>query len=369
MIKYITEYRDKELISDVLSDIRNIHRKPVTFMEVCGGHTMSLHKNGIPALLPPTIKLLSGPGCPVCVTPKRFIDNAVEIAGRDDSIVTTFGDLVRVPGSETSLEKEKAAGRDIRIVYSSADAIKTAKDNPDKKIVFLGIGFETTAPSSAVAVMRADREHLDNFFLLSAHKVMPPAMSALIDIGVKINGYICPGHVSTVAGSNMYRSLVDRYGIGCVVSGFEPLDLLQTIFMLVQQYEDGTPRVENQYIRAVTPEGNLKALEQMYKVFEPSDDWWRGLGIIPGSGLKIREEYERFDAYRHFSLKEKPDNLYVEEEKGCRCADVLKGIITPPECPLYGSRCTPPNPAGACMVSSEGACAAWYRYSGREADL
>ena len=365
MIKYISEYRDKKLIENTLSEIRRISHKPVTLMEVCGGHTMSLHKNGIPALLPGTIKLLSGPGCPVCVTSRRFIDDAVAAGRMKDTVVTTFGDLIRVPGSETSLEKEKADGRDIRIVYSSADALKIASENPDKKVIFLGIGFETTAPSSAVAILRAQQETLNNFYILSAHKVMPPAMAALIDKGVKIDGYICPGHVSTIAGSNMYLPLVENYGVGCVVSGFEPLDLLQTIYMLVRQHEEGSVKVENQYIRAVTPEGNLKAIEQMDKVFEPDNDWWRGLGVIPESGLKIKDEYKAFDAYSQFQLDEEMDASFIEEEEGCRCADVLKGIISPPECSFFGTRCTPEDPAGACMVSSEGACAAWFRYSGK----
>lgn len=369
MIKYISEYRDKKLIGDTLSEIKRIHRKPVTLMEVCGGHTMSLHKNGISALLPGTIKLLSGPGCPVCVTSRTFIDNAVAAGRTKDTIIATFGDLIRVPGSETSLEKERAAGRDIQIVYSPADALKIAGENPGKKVVFLGIGFETTAPSSAAVIMRAKREKLNNFSVLSAHKVMPPAMAALIDEGVKIDGYICPGHVSTIAGSNMYLPLVEKYRVGCVVSGFEPLDLLQTIYMLIRQHEESSPRVENQYIRAVNPRGNLKAIEQMNAVFEPANDWWRGLGMIPDSGLTIRDEYRAFDAYSRFQLEKKIDESFIKEDEGCRCADVLKGIISPPACPFYGTRCTPKDPVGACMVSSEGACAAWFRYSSRGSGL
>lgn len=368
MIKYISEYRNRELISAVLDEIARIHRKPVTFMEVCGGHTMSLHKNGIPSLLPSSIKLLSGPGCPVCVTSRSFIDCAVELGKIRNTVIATFGDLVRVPGTYSSLEKEKAEGHDIRIVYSSSDALEIAADNPDKKIVFLGIGFETTAPSSAAAVLKAAEKNLENFFLLSAHKVMPPAMSALIDSGVRINGYICPGHVSTVTGSKIYDPIVKKYGIGCVVSGFEPLDLLQAILMLVKQCESGHPAVENQYIRAVTTEGNTKAQQLMQMVFEPVDDWWRGLGTILGSGLKLKERYEEFDAFRHFDVSVNPENEEAEEA-GCRCADVLKGLITPPQCPLFSVKCTPSDPVGACMVSSEGACAAWYRYSGKEAAL
>jgi len=361
MIPLIGEYRNKERINGVLSEIRKISRKNVVFMEVCGGHTMAIHKSGIPSLLPGTIKLLSGPGCPVCVTSKYFIDEAAALAGMENTIIATFGDLIRVPGSLTSLAQEKTKGRDIRMVYSPLDALTLAYENPEKQIVFLGIGFETTTPSSAAALLEAEKSGLTNFYLLSAHKVMPPAMSALIDEGVRINGYICPGHVSTIAGSEMFRPLVEKYGIGCVVSGFEPLDILQTIYLLVKQCEANSPGLENQYIRAVTGEGNKKAITIMNEVFEPSDDWWRGLGIIPDSGLKIKNKYAQYDAHKVFAIDFEKG---PEEEKGCRCGDVLKGMINPPECPLFSKICVPSNPVGACMVSSEGACAAWYRYSG-----
>ncbi len=364
MIALIDEYRNKKLIDEVLSEIHKISRKNITLMEVCGGHTSAIHKSGIPSLLPDTVKLLSGPGCPVCVTSKYFIDEAAALSRMEDTIVTTFGDLMRVPGSLTSLSKEKAEGRDIRMVYSTLDALETARDNPDKKIIFLGIGFETTAPSSASAVLEAERSGLSNFFILSAHKVMPPAMSALIDEGVNINGYICPGHVSTITGSSIFLPLVENYGIGCVVSGFEPLDILQTIYLLIKQNETDSPALENQYTRAVTPEGNKKALDLMNKVFESSTDWWRGLGNIPYSGLQIRNGYAKYDAHRVFDPVYDRGN---EEEEGCKCGDVLKGLINPPGCPLFSNVCTPGNPVGACMVSSEGACAAWYRYSGGQA--
>lgn len=363
MIKFLNDYRRKDLIDEVLTQIRRISKKKVTLMEVCGGHTMAIHKSGIPSLLPSNIRLLSGPGCPVCVTSKHFIDEAAFLGQMEDTILTTFGDLIRVPGSSTSLAREKAKGSDIRIVYSPLDAIAIAKENPAKQIIFLGIGFETTAPSSAAAVLEAHSSGLDNFSLLSAHKVMPPAMSALIDEGVKIDGYICPGHVSTITGSNIFKPLVDNYRIGCVVSGFEPLDILQTLYLLVKQCESDSPELENQYIRAVTPEGNIKALTLMREVFEPAGDWWRGLGIIPQSGLKIRGKYKEYDARNVFPVSIERDK---EEEKGCRCGEVLKGLIDPPECPLFSTVCTPVAPTGACMVSSEGACAAWYRYSKEE---
>ncbi len=332
-------------------------------MEVCGGHTMSIHKFGIPSLLPKTIKLLSGPGCPVCVTSRYFIDDAVECSRTDGVILTTLGDLIRVPGTETSLYREKSAGCDIRIVYSVLEAIQIAKDNKDKKIVFPGIGFETTAPLSAAAILQAQEAELNNFFILSAHKVMPPVMKALITEGVKIDGYICPGHVSVITGINIYKPIVDNFGLGCVVSGFEPLDILQSIFMLVNQIETGQPALENQYSRAVKTEGNKKAQEIMYKVFEPVDDWWRGIGTIPMSGLSLRTEFKSFDARQIFKPVKRTES---EKEKGCICGDILKGVKTPADCPLFNNICTPVDPVGACMVSGEGSCATWYRYA-REA--
>jgi hydrogenase expression/formation protein HypD len=332
-------------------------------MEVCGGHTMSIHKFGIPSLLPDNIKLLSGPGCPVCVTSRYFIDDAVECSKTENTIITTLGDLVRVPGSETSLYKEKSRGRDIRIVYSILDAIKIARDNKNKNIVFPGIGFETTAPLSAAALVQAKESDLDNFYILSAHKIMPPVMKALIDEGVKINGYICPGHVSVITGTSIYESIVRDYKLGCVVSGFEPLDILQSIYMLVKQIENGQPVLENQYSRAVKPEGNIIAQDLMYRVFETTDDWWRGIGIIPDSGLSLKIEFESFDARQIFKPLQR---THSNRDKGCICGEILKGLKTPADCPLFSKACTPVDPVGACMVSGEGSCATWFRYT-REA--
>ncbi len=332
-------------------------------MEVCGGHTTSIHKFGIPSLLPDNIKLLSGPGCPVCVTSRYFIDDALECSRTENIILTTLGDLIRVPGTETSLYKEKSAGRDIRIVYSVLDALQIAKDNKDKKIVFPGIGFETTAPLSAAAILQAKETGLDNFYILSAHKIMPPVMKALITEGVKINGYICPGHVSVITGTEIYKSIVEDYKLGCVVSGFEALDILQSIYMLVNQIEKNQPALENQYTRAVKKKGNKKALAMMNKVFETSDDWWRGIGTIPGSGLSLKSEFKSFDARQIFNPVERTES---EEEKGCICGEILKGFKTPADCPLFSHLCTPVNPVGACMVSGEGSCATWYKYK-REA--
>ncbi len=358
-MKYIDEYRDKSIVLDLVSNIKAISKKEIALMEVCGGHTMSIHKFGIPTLLPHNIKLVSGPGCPVCVSSRKFIDQAIVYAGMKDVIITTFGDLIRVPGSQSSLEKEKANGADVRIVYSPLMAIELAKHHPNKKVIFLGIGFETTSPTSAAAIVNAYREKINNFYLFSSHKIMPPAMAALIDEGVAINGYICPGHVSVVTGSGIYGPIVEKYNLGCVISGFEPVDILQTIYMLVKQFEEGLAKVEIQYKRVVKPEGNLKAQQIMNDVFELRDDWWRGLGVIPNSGMKIREKYKMFDAEQIF-----PVNVSEPEEPaGCICGEVLKGLKNPKECKLFGKACTPSDPIGACMVSSEGACQAFYKYA------
>lgn len=358
-MKYVDEYRDKNLVANLVAKIKAISKKEVTLMEVCGGHTMSIQKFGIPSLLPKNIRLVSGPGCPVCVSSKKFIDQAVMYAQLKDVIITTFGDLIRVPGSISSLEKEKANGADIRIVYSPLMAITIAKQNPNKKVIFLGIGFETTSPTSAVAIMNAYAEKVKNFYLFSSHKIMPPAMSALIDEGVLINGYICPGHVSTITGSHIYESVAKQYNLGCVISGFEPLDILQTIYMLIKQYEKGEAKVEIQYSRVVKPEGNIKAQQALQEVFDLRDEWWRGLGVIPQSGMMIREKYQMFDAEKIIPLQV-PEPI---EPKGCICGEILKGLKTPKECKLFGKACTPSDPIGACMVSSEGSCQAYYKYN------
>ncbi len=357
-MKYIDEYWDKSTVAELVKAIHRESKNPVRLMEVCGGHTMAIRKSGIPALLPPTIRLLSGPGCPVCVTGKSFIDKAIKLSEKDDVIITTYGDLLRVPGSNSTLEKERAKSADVRMIYSPLDALEIAKQNPLKKVVFLGIGFETTSPASAVTILQAKNEKINNFYLLSAHKIMPPAMAALIDEGVKINGYICPGHVSTITGSGIYNDIVEKFGLGCVITGFEPVDLLQGILMLVMQHESGEPRNEIQYKRAVKPEGNLKALKILNEVFELKDDWWRGLGVVPNSGLKLTKEFEEFDAEKYFDL----DLPEPEEAKGCICGEILKGKKLPTDCKLFGEICTPDNPVGACMVSAEGSCQAFYKY-------
>lgn len=358
-MKFIDEYRDKELVIKLSEEIRKISVKPVSLMEVCGGHTMSVQRFGLPSLLPPTIRLLSGPGCPVCVSDRKFIDQAIAYSRLPDVILTTYGDLIRVPGSTSTLDREKALGADIRIVYSVMDALEIAKKNTGKKVVFLGIGFETTAPASAAAIIGAHQQILDNFFLYSSHKIMPPAMAALIDEGVKIDGYIAPGHVSAITGTSIYRDIAEKYHLGCVIAGFEPVDLMEAILMLVRQIESGKQKVEIQYRRAVKPEGNIKALGMLDEVFELRDDWWRGLGVLPASGYGIREKYSGFDAEKQIPVEVEP----TRQDKGCICGEILKGLKNPKECKLFGKGCTPQNPVGPCMVSNEGACHAYYRYN------
>lgn len=361
-MKYIDEYRDKELVLKLAEQIKKISKKEISLMEVCGGHTHSIHKFGIPSLLPDNIKLLSGPGCPVCVTSTKFINQAIEYSKTNDVIITTFGDLVRVPGASSTLQKEKARGKDIRIIYSSLDTIDIAKENKNKKVIFLGIGFETTAPTTASLILRVKEENIKNIFIYSSHKIMPPAMREIIDEGVKIDGYICPGHVSVITGSEIYEPIVDKYKVGCVITGFEPVDIMQSIFMLVNQIENNDKKVEIQYKRAVKKEGNIKAKNIMNKVFEIKDDWWRGLGIIKNSGLKIKKEFIEYDAENNFNIVSEE----TEEVEGCICGEILKGIKTPKDCILFAKKCYPENPIGTCMVSAEGSCNAYYRFQDYE---
>jgi len=332
--------------------------KPMRFMEVCGGHTHSLRKFGIPALLPDCVKLISGPGCPVCVTNYSFIDQSLELLQKPNIIICTYGDLIRVPGTKTSLEREMALGKRVSIVLSSLQALELAARNPSMEVVFLGIGFETTAPSTAAAILEARKRGVDNFSMYSAHKIMSPAMKALTSCNIILDGFICPGHVSTIAGSGMYRFLAEDHGLACVVSGFEPVDLMQSILMLIRQTNSEKPSVEIQYKRAVKPEGNKRALSMMDNVFSLKDDWWRGLGIIPESGLGISEKYSDFDAVRRFDLKD----VEAPEPKGCSCGEILRGAKKPEDCQLFSKICNPAHPIGACMVSPEGACNASFRY-------
>ena len=357
-MKFVDEFRDKSLVLDVIDQIKKISGKPVVLMEVCGGHTMAIRRFGIPSLLPPTVKLLSGPGCPVCVTSRKYIDQAVAYSRKKNIIIATYGDLIRVPGSTSSLAFEKANGADVRVVYSSLDALQIARENPEKKLVFLGIGFETTTPSSAVGIIEAEKSGINNFYLFSAHKLMPPAMAALIDEGIRIDGYIGPGHVTTIAGADMYNELAEKYRLAIVVAGFEPADLVQSVYMLVKQIEEGKPKVEVQYRRVVTSSGNVIAQNIVNKIFKPRNDWWRGLGVLKNSGLGIRSEYADFDAEKQLDVEVGE----TVEPKGCICGEVLKGIRKPTECKLFGKTCTPSDPVGACMVSGEGACQAYFKY-------
>ena len=334
----------------------------VKFMEVCGTHTMVAFRTGLRQLLPAGVQLTSGPGCPVCVTDTNYIDAAIELCRRPDVIVTTFGDLLRVPGTKSSLEHERAAGANVRIVYSPSDAWVMAREHPDKQVVFLGVGFETTAPTVAWAIWRAHRDMLTNFSVLCAHKTMPHAMEALLkDKEIHIDGFLCPGHVSVITGSAMYRFICEQYRIPCVVSGFEAWDMLKSIAMLLQQIADGRAEVEVEYSRSVTETGNAAAQRLMNEVFVPSDVSWRGIGVIPGSGLEIRDEYRQFDAARLFGIRFPAAHVHPF----CRCGDVLRGVVTPTKCRLFGKACNPTHPIGPCMVSSEGTCAAYYKYEGR----
>jgi hydrogenase expression/formation protein HypD len=327
-------------------------------MEVCGGHTSAIHRFGIPSLLPPEITLISGPGCPVCVTTADFIDKAIAYSQMENVTIVTFGDLIRVPGSSSSLEKEKATGADVRIVFSGLEALNIARSETDKKIIFLGIGFETTAPGTAVTVRTAKEEGIKNFMLLSGHKVMPPVMEAVVREGIKIDGFLCPGHVATITGSGIFKFLPEKYKLGCVIAGFEPTDILQSLLMLVIQVNSKAPDIEIQYSRAVTPEGNMIAQDQLYKVFVHSDTSWRGFGNISGSGLRLKKEYEDLDAEKRIPL----DIKQLMDNPLCICGDILRGLRKPENCSLFRKKCSPENPVGACMVSAEGACNSYFKY-------
>jgi hydrogenase expression/formation protein HypD len=360
-LKYLDEYRDPELAKSLLETLKRRGNTNRTYklMEICGTHTVAIFRLGLRQLLPPTIQLISGPGCPVCVTANEDIDRAIWLAQQPQVIITTFGDLLRVHGSTSSLNEERSKGADVRIVYASFDALQIARDNPGRQVVFLGIGFETTAPTVAAAVKQAAGEGLDNFSVFSAHKLLPPAMRALLEAeDLHLDGFLCPGHVSTIIGAAAYEEVVTRYHIPCVVTGFEPLDVLQGICLLVDQLESGKAEVINQYRRAVSWEGNVAARKLMNDIFEPADSTWRGLGTIPQSGLKVRTKWEKYDATKRFSM---PD-IQVKEHPGCRCGEVLRGVMIPPACGLFRKACTPQNPLGPCMVSSEGTCGAYYRY-------
>jgi len=361
-MRHVDEYRDAGLAQGLIEGIRRSAVGPLKFMEVCGSHTVAIFKSGIRDLLPDSISLVSGPGCPVCVTSVEDVDKAVEIARQPGVILATFGDMVRVPGSYTNLQKAKAEGADVRVVYSPFDALTMAEENPDKKVVFFAAGFETTSPAVAATLGRAVEGGTSNFLIFSSHKTIPAAMRALLDTpALLIDGFLCPGHVSTIIGTRPYNFIADEYKKPAVVSGFEPVDILQSVLMMVRQVEEGRPAVDIQYRRAVSEEGNPKAVETLYRYFRPSDSNWRGIAVIPGSGLKLRDEYAAHDAEKVLDIK----TAEPREVKGCSCGEVLQGIKTPPECRLFGKACTPESPVGACMVSYEGSCAAYYKYGRR----
>jgi hydrogenase expression/formation protein HypD len=357
-MKYIDEYRDKKLTAKLANQVRKAAIGNYMFMEVCGGHTAAIHRFGIPSMLPGNIKLISGPGCPVCVTSTDFIDKAISYSQRKDIIIATFGDLIRIPGSASSLEKMRAAGADVRIVLSALDALDIARYNPAKKVIFPGIGFETTSPGTAVTIKQALKDNVNNFYILCGHKVMPPAMEAIIREGVKLDGFICPGHVAAITGSAIFDFIPEKYSLGCVVAGFEPVDLLQSVLMLVLQSNTQAPKVEIQYNRVVTKSGNLIAQKNLSDVFEPCDVQWRGLGLLPLSGLTLRSDFRRFDIEYSLPLK---IPLHKENEL-CICGEILRGLKTPGDCSLFGGLCVPGKPIGACMVSAEGSCNTWYKY-------
>ena len=360
-LKYMEEYRDADIARSLVKKIKARSRRPIRLMEVCGTHTVSIFRSGIRSVLPETITLLSGPGCPVCVTDQQEIDAFVALARVENAILATFGDLMRVPGTVSSLQKEKAEGRDIRVVYSTMDAIELAAKHPDREVIFPGVGFETTAPTIAAAIKAAEQMKLANFSVYAAHKTVPPALHALMSSDVVgVDGFILPGHVSLVIGTSAYEPFFRTHGIPCVVAGFEPADILQAVWMLVEQIEEQEPRLSNAYGRAVTSTGNPKARELLDEVFAVADVAWRGIGVIPQSGLVIRDRFADFDAGKKFDLR-LPEPV---EPRGCACGDILTGVKTPPDCPLYKTRCTPMEPVGPCMVSSEGTCAAYYRYHG-----
>jgi hydrogenase expression/formation protein HypD len=359
-MKFVDEFRNGDYAKSLVKLIQNITDKKINIMEVCGTHTMAIFRYGIRDILPENIKVISGPGCPVCVTPQSYIDAALELTINKDVIIATFGDMMRVPGKKTSLMKRKGEGADIRIVYSPMDALTIAENNSSKKIVFLSVGFETTTPMTAITAIEARKKRVKNLFFLTAHKIVPPAMKALVeDKKINIDGFLLPGHVSTVIGKKPYEFLSSEYNIPGVIAGFEPLDILNGLNTLINMINEKDYNIINEYKRIVRDYGNPEALDYIHKVFKVTGSTWRGIGVIQNSGYKFNKEYEEFDAIEHFNI----DYKDYDGSPGCRCGDILKGKITPFECPLFKKACTPENPVGSCMVSSEGTCAAYYRYS------
>jgi len=358
-VKYLDEYRDATAVRRLAQHLRKWTTRPWNIMEVCGGQTHAIVRFGLDALLPEGVTLIHGPGCPVCVTPIETLDQAIALAGRPEVIFCSFGDMLRVPGSTKDLLGAKSEGGDVRVVYSPMDALHLARKHPDRQVVFFAVGFETTAPANAMAVLQAARLGIRNFSLLVSQVLVPPAIRAILDApGCRVQGFLAAGHVCTITGLEPYRPIAVRYGVPIVSTGFEPLDILQGVAMCIQQLEQGRCEVQNQYTRSVRPEGNPEALRVMHEVFEPAARKWRGIGVLPESGLELRPRYAEFDAVKRFEL----GGLAVEESSECLAGEVLQGRRKPVDCPAFGVRCTPERPLGAPMVSSEGACAAYYRY-------
>ena len=358
-MKYLSEYRDPKLARALVTRITSTATRRWVLMEVCGGQTHTIVRQGIDEILESAVEMIHGPGCPVCVTPLEQIDRAIHLASRTGVILTSFGDMLRVPGSETDLLKVRAGGGDVRIVYSPLDALDLARSTPEREVVFFAVGFETTAPANAMAVWRARELGVKNFSVLASHVTVPPAMLAILQSpDNRVEAFLAAGHVCTVMGWREYESLAEQFRVPIVVTGFEPVDILEGIWLAVQQLEEGRYQVENQYVRAVRMEGNLLAQELILRVFEVVDRRWRGIGTIPQSGLGLREEFSEFDAEKRFSL----EVIQVSESSACRAGDVLRGRIKPFDCPAFGNTCTPEHPLGAPMVSSEGACAAYSNY-------
>jgi hydrogenase expression/formation protein HypD len=358
-MKYIDEFNDPELAKRLLDDIHATVKQPWAIMEVCGGQTHSIIRHGIDQLIPDQVEMIHGPGCPVCVTPLELIDKALEIASRPEVIFCSFGDMLRVPGSGRDLFRVKSEGGDIRVVYSPLDALKLARENPDREVVFFGIGFETTAPPNAMAVFQAKRLGVPNFSMLVSHVRVPPAIDAIMQSpACRVQAFLAAGHVCSVMGTQEYPPLVERYSVPIVVTGFEPLDILEGIRHTVHQLERGESYLDNAYARAVPPEGNPAARKLLSEVFTVTDRGWRGIGVIPDSGWRLSETYRDFDAEYRFQV----GDIHTDESAVCRSGEVLQGLIKPHECAAFGTQCTPRNPLGATMVSSEGACAAYYLY-------
>ncbi len=359
-MKYLSEYRDPELVQQYLEQIHQVTTRPWKIMEICGGQTHSLVKNGILDMLPDKITMVHGPGCPVCVTPVSIIDEAIWLSKQPDVIICSFGDMLRVPGSHKSLLEAKAEGADVRILYSPLEAVQLAKQNPDKEVVFFAVGFETTAPANALSIVHADKSGVTNYSILASHVLVPPAMEAILgDPENQIDAFLAAGHVCTIMGTEEYYPVVEKYKTPVVITGFEPVDLLQGILMAVQQLEKGEYKLENQYTRYVQREGNRMAIQTMEQVFEVSDRMWRGIGTIPQSGYEVNDRYKQYNARVKFRI----DIPTALENPSCISGDIMKGLKKPFQCPNFGTHCKPEHPLGAPMVSSEGACAAYYHYS------